>query len=169
MISLDISAQGLEAIIAELEPTEKQANKALSRTLNKMAKWVQTRTVKGLSTELQIVQKIIRRRMRKTTIQKTSDGWSLKLWYGLNEISLIHLNARETKRGVTAGKHKRDSAFIAKGQVFKRAGKGRLPLEKQTVEIKEKADAYLSDQAFSNGYQEQFFKVLEHELKWQMR
>ena len=28
---------------------------------------------------------------------------------------------------------------------------------------------YLDGQAFSNGYQEQFFKVLEHELKWQMR
>lgn len=38
MISLDISAQGIESIIAELEPTEKQVNAALSRTLNKMAK-----------------------------------------------------------------------------------------------------------------------------------
>ena len=53
--------------------------------------------------------------------------------------------------------------------LFKRQGKGRLPLEKQTLEIKEKADSYLDGQAFSNGYQEQFFKVLEHELKWQMR
>ena len=44
MISLDISAQGIESIIAELEPTEKQVNAALSRTLNKMAKWIQTRT-----------------------------------------------------------------------------------------------------------------------------
>lgn len=169
MISLDISAQGIESIIAELEPTEKQVNAALSRTLNKMAKWIQTRTVKGLSAELQVMQKVLRRRMRKTTILKTSTGWTINPWYGLNEISLIHLNARETKRGVTAGKHKRDGAFIAKGQVFKRQGKGRLPLEKQTLEIKEKADSYLDGQAFSNGYQEQFFKVLEHEFKWQMR
>ena len=108
MISLDISAQGIESIIAELEPTEKQVNAALSRTLNKMAKWIQTRTVKGLSAELQVMQKVLRRRMRKTTILKTSTGWTINLWYGLNEISLIHLNARETKRGVTAGKHKRD-------------------------------------------------------------
>jgi hypothetical protein len=169
MILLDINAQGIEAVIAELEPTEKQAKAALGRALNKMAKWIQTRTVKGLSHELQIMQKIIRRRMRKTTIQKTNTGWTINLWYGLNEISLIHLNARETKRGVTAGKHKRDSAFIAKGQVFKRIGKGRLPIEKQTIEIKTKADAYLSGQAFTDGYKEQFFKVLEHELKWQMR
>ena len=68
MISLDISAQGIESIIAELEPTEKQVNAALSRTLNKMAKWIQTRTVKGLSAELQVMQKVLRRRMRKTTI-----------------------------------------------------------------------------------------------------
>lgn len=169
MISLDISAQGIEAIIAELEPTEKQVNAALSRTLNRMSKWVQTRTVKGLSTELQVIQKVMRRRMRKTSIQKTSTGWTIKLWYGLNGISLIHLNARETKKGVTAGKHKRDGAFIVKGQVFKRSGKGRLPIEKQTLEIKAKADSYLEDQAFSSGYQDQFFKTLEHELKWQMR
>ncbi|RZG78353.1 hypothetical protein EXE10_18205 [Acinetobacter sp. WCHAc060033] len=169
MISLDIRAQGIDAIVAELEPTEKQFNAVLSRTLNKMAKWVQTRTAKGLSAELQVMQKIVRRRMRKTTIKKTNTGWSLNLWYGLNDISLIHLNARETKRGVTAGKYKLDGAFIAKGQVFKRVGKGRLPLEKQVIEIKEKAETYLSGQAFSYGYQEQFFKVLEHELKWQMR
>lgn len=169
MISLDIGAQGIEAIIAELEPTEKQANAALSRTLNRMAKWVQTRTTKGLSAELQVTQKIMRRRMRKTSIQKTSTGWTIKLWYGLNEISLIHLNARKTKKGVTVGKHKRDKAFIAKGQVFKRSRKGRLPIEKQTLEIKEKADSYIEDRAFSSGYQEQFFKTLEHELKWQMR
>ena len=107
--------------------------------------------------------------MRKTSIQKTSTGWTVKLWYGLNGISLIHLNARETKKGVTAGKHKRDSAFIAKGQVFKRSGKGRLPIEKQVLEIKEKADSYLDGNAFSDGYQEQFFRTLEHELRWQMR
>ena len=80
MISLDISAQGIESIIAELEPTEKQVNAALSRTLNKMAKWIQTRTVKGLSAELQVMQKVLRRRMRKTTIQKTSTGWTINLW-----------------------------------------------------------------------------------------
>ena len=78
-------------------------------------------------------------------------------------------NSKSGTSSNNAGKHKRDGAFIAKGQVFKRQGKGRLPLEKQTLEIKEKADSYLDDQAFSNGYQEQFFKVLEHELKWQMR
>ena len=82
MISLDISAQGIEAIIAELEPTEKQVNAALGRTLNRMSKWVQTRTVKGLSAELQVMQKVFRRRMRKTTIQKTSSGWTINLWYG---------------------------------------------------------------------------------------
>ena len=72
MISLDISAQGIEAIIAELEPTEKQVNAALSLTLNRMSKWVQTRTVKWLSAELQVIQKIMRRRMRKTSIRKSA-------------------------------------------------------------------------------------------------
>lgn len=169
MIRLDVNAQGIEAIIAQLDPTEKQAKAALQRTLNRMAKWLQTRTAKGLSKELMMTQKIIRRRLKKSSIEKVSNGFAIKLWYGLNDIALIYLNPRKTKKGVTAGKHKRDGAFIAKGQVFKRKGKARLPLEIQVAEIKTKADQYLQSETYSVGFETQFFKTLEHELKWQMR
>mgnify|MGYP000219746906 FL=1 len=49
MIQLDIRAEGIQAIVNELEPTEKQAQAALRRTLSRMAKWLQTRTARGLS------------------------------------------------------------------------------------------------------------------------
>lgn len=169
MIEMQISMLGLQDVINTLDPTDKHVEKALNRTLGRMAKWLQTRTVKGLSSELAIAQKIVRRRMRKTSIERTSAGFAIKLWYGLNDIALIHLNARKTRRGVTAGAHKRDGAFIAKGQVYKRQGKARLPIEVQMLEIKAKADAYLESMTHGTAFEDQFLKTLEHELKWQMR
>ena len=172
MINLDLELQGIQAIVDELEPTAKQADAALKRTLNRMAKWLQTRTARGLSQELQMPQRIIRRRMKKSTITKDSNGYVIRLFYGLNEVDLIHLNAKQTRKGVTAGKYQVDGAFISnkKNQVFKRMGKKRLPIEKQSVTIKPQADAYLESKEFNSvDFREQFFKTLEHELKWQMR
>lgn len=169
MIELNISEQGIAQIVDELGATQNQCAKALVSTLSKMARWLQTRTTKGLSAELQIKQKIIRRRLKKTSIVSTANGYAIKLWYGLNDISLIHLGARETKKGVTAGKHKVSGAFIAKGQVFKRTGKARLPIEKQVVIIQKQANDYLEGAISQRDFDTQFFKTFEHELKWQMR
>lgn len=169
MIEVQIGEHGISNIVAELQATPNQCTKALRSTLSKMARWLQTRTTKGLSAELQVQQKIIRRRLRKTNIIATSEGYTIRLWYGLNDISLIHLNARETKKGVTAGKRKVDGAFIAKGQVFKRAGKSRLPIEKQAVVIKKQADDYLESAIDERAFEAQFMKTFEHELRWQTR
>lgn len=169
MIELRASEQGIPQIVDELNATPAQCQKALKSTLSKMARWLQTRTTKGLSAELQIQQKIIRRRLKKTSVVSTADGFAIKLWYGLNEISLIHLGARETKKGVTAGKRKVAGAFIAKGQVFKRENKSRLPIEKQTVAIQDKANGYLESAIEQRDFDNQFLKTFEHELKWQMR
>ncbi|MFW2125279.1 hypothetical protein ACG94O_20525, partial [Acinetobacter ursingii] len=58
----------------------------------------------------------------------------------------------------------------SKHQVFKRVGKARLPIEKQSQAIKAQADAYLEGAEFNSvDFHEQFFKTLEHELKWSMR
>lgn len=172
MIQFDIRSEGIEAIVAELEPTENQAKVALKRTLNKMAKWMSIRTVRGLSSELALTQKILRRRLKKSTIVQSDSGFSIRLFYGLNDIALIHLNPRQTQKGVTASKRKVDGAFISKrkNQVFKRTGKARLPIEKQVEIIKPQADAYLEGVEFNSvEFHEHFFKTLEHELKWQMK
>lgn len=172
MFHLDVSAVGIEQIVNTLQPSEKDAKIALKRTLNKMAKWLSTRTNKGLSKELNLTQKILRRRLKKSNVVSTSTGFSIRLFYGLNDVALIHLNPKQNSTGVTASKRKVDSAFISKSknQVFKRVGKARLPIEKQVDVIKPKADTYLETAQFnSSEFQNQFFKTLEHELKWQMK
>ncbi|MFW2072634.1 hypothetical protein ACG9Y7_04130 [Acinetobacter gerneri] len=172
MIQLDINTSEIEGIVSTLQPTEKQAIAALKSTLNKMSRWLSSRTTKGLGKELNLTQKIIRRRFRKSTVISTTDGYAIRLFYGLNDVALIHLNPKKTSTGITASKRKVDGAFISKrkNQVFKRVGKERLPLEKQVEIIKSTADLYLESIEFnSSEFTNQFYKTLEHELKWRMK
>lgn len=175
MIELDLEAQDIQNVIFDLQATEAQVNRALSSTLGKMAAWMRTRSVRGLSKELQVQQKIIRRRLKTFRMSRTSNGASIRVWYGLDPIALIHLKARQTQRGVTAGRHSRDGAFIRRGrngneQVFKRRGAGRLPLDKQRLDVEDKAATYLEDEIIGGlAFQSQFFKTFEHELRWRTR
>lgn len=174
-ISLDIQAIGLGAIIEELRATEKQVDRALASTMGKMSSWLRTRSVRGLSDELAVAQKIIRRRLKTFRVQRTASGQSITIWYGLDPVALIHLGARQTKRGVTAGKHRRDGAFIATGpkggrQVFKRRGAERLPIGKQSLDVQDKAQTFLEDSIMGAAeFEARFFKTFEHELKWRTR
>lgn len=170
LVNLDLDMRGLDALIIELNGTQKQVDRALSSASTKMAAWIRTRSARGLSAHLKLQQKIIRRRLKSFRAVKTADGYQIKVWYGLDPVALIHMGARKTKTGVTASGHKRDGAFIASGkggrQVFKRRGSGRLPIEKQTLNIGDTGHEYLEKMADSAQFTEQFFKFFEHELKW---
>lgn len=171
-MELRIEAPGLGAVVAELGATEKQVEAALRSTLGKMAAWMRVLSIRGLSKQLQVSAKVMRRRLKAFKLRKTADGSSVAVWYGLDPIALIHLGARQTRAGVTAGKHKRPSAFIARGanesrQVFKRTGKPRLPIEKQTLSIQEKAEAWIEDALIGGPeFERKFMAFFEHELKW---
>jgi hypothetical protein len=169
MISVQIDARDLERLIREVAATKPMAERALRSTLRKMAGWVRTRSIKGLSDKLQIQQKVIRRRLRSIRARNRPGGAEVSIWYGLNPIDLIHLKARQTAKGVrSSGGRFVPSAFIAKHQVFRRAGKARLPLEKQSAEIQADAERYLDDGLLnSSAFEAQFFKTFEHELRWQ--
>lgn len=175
LVNLDISALGLDRLVVELDATLDQAEKALNSTLVKMASWLRTRSVRGLSKELAIQQKVIRRRLKSFRLKKGTDGSSITVWYGLDPVAMIYLGARQTKKGVTAGKHRRDSAFIAKGanggrQVFKRQGKARLPIDKQVLDVNDKAETFLEDKLIGAAeFEAQFFRTFERELKWRTR
>jgi hypothetical protein len=173
MIDINIDARQLERVVVDLAATEVEVRKALNSTLRRMAAWVRTRSARGLSGELAIQQKIVRRRIKSARLQRQGDGASVKVWYGLNPISLIWLNPRQSGAGVkAAGGRFVDSGFIANGkrggrQVFKRKGKARLPIEKQRAEIEPKAAGFLESRVLKAAeFEAQFFKTFEHELKW---
>lgn len=173
MISVNIDARDLERAALELQATKPETERALRSTLRKMATWVRARSVKGLSKTLEIQQKVIRRRLRSIKARNTPGGAQVSIWYGLNPIALIHLQARQNSAGVRAsGGRFVQSAFIPGRvkQVFKRKGKERLPLEKQTTEIQAAAEHFLDDGLLnSEAFETQFFKTFEHELRWQTR
>lgn len=176
MINVDIDAHQLAGLIDDLAATEKQAQKALNTTLTKMAAWIKTRSLKGLSAELKIQQKILRRRLKSTRLQKRGDGSQVTVWFGLDAISMIYLQAKETKAGVKAsGGRFVKGAFIANGangnqMVFKRRGAKRLPIEKQTVKIADQTEEYIEDNLITSAeFETRFFQIFEHELKWQTR
>lgn len=176
MINLEIDAKSLDRLVVDLDATDEQAKKALNTTLNKMATWLKGKSAKGLSGELGMQQKIIRRRIKNIGLTRRGNGSEIAVWYGLNPVALIYLQARQTKRGVKAsGGRFVDGGFIANGknsnrQVFKRRGKERLPIDKQRAEVEDKAGAFIENNLLgASEFDARFFQIFEHELKWQTR
>lgn len=173
LVNLDIDARDLQGVILDLAATEQQAEKALNSTLVKMAAWLRSKSVKGLSGALAIQQKVIRRRLKAFRLQRRAGASEVTVWYGLDPIALIYLQAKQGKGGVKAyGGRFVQSAFIADGrngnrQVFKRRGKGRLPIDKQRADIEDKASTYIEDELVGAAeFEARFFKTFEHELQW---
>ncbi len=172
-LHLDIDTKGLERLSIDLDATEAQADKALNSTLVKMASWLRSKSVKGLSDTLSIQQKVIRRRLKSFRLQRRSGGSEITVWYGLDPIALIYLRARQGNGGVQASGGRFVSAgFIAQGrngsrQVFKRRGSARLPIDKQRAEIEDQANTFIEDELVGAAeFEARFFKTFEHELQW---
>jgi hypothetical protein len=173
MIDLQIDGRQLDQLVLNLAATEDQARKALRSTLSKMAAWVRAQSVKGLSKELAIMQRVVRRRLKAAKFRESKDGGMAKVWYGLNPVDLIWLNAKQNSKGVTAqGGRTVAGGFIATMKnghrgVFKRRDKARLRIDEQAASIQTPAEKYIADAAiFSARFEAQFWKTFEHELKW---
>lgn len=173
MFNLRVDAPNLEGVILDLAATESQVQKALNSTLGKMAAWLRGRSVKDLSSALAIQQKVLRRRLKLFRLKRNGSGSEITVWYGLDPIAMIYLQAKQNKQGVRAyGSRFVKSAFIAQGrngnrQVFKRRDKARLPVDKQRAEIEDKASTYIEDNMLGTAdFEAQFFKIFEHELQW---
>jgi hypothetical protein len=176
MIDLQIESAQLERMAREVDATDAQLRQALNSTLRKMAAWMRTRSVKGLSQALEIQQKLIRRRLKTFKVKQTANGPEITLWYGLDPMALIYLQAKKTGAGVSAsGGRTVKGAFIAHGrgnnlQVFKRRGTARLPLDKQSAPVQTKAEEFLESKLINAfAFEAQFFKTFEHELSWRMQ
>jgi len=174
MINIDLDVSGIERTVQDLRATEAQVKKALTSALAKLSRWLRVQSLRGLSKQLQVSQKVLRRRLKTFRLKRSADGAEITVWYGLDPIGLIYLGARQTRRGVTAGQHRRDGAFIARGkrrvQVFKRRGASRLPLNVERLSVSDSANIYIEDNLLGTAEMDrQFFKLFEHELRWQTR
>lgn len=182
MLTASVDVESLNRAIVSCQATEAQARKALNSTMVKMAAWVRTRTLRGLSAKLKIQQQILRRRVRTFRMggalsHAQGDG-SVKVWFGLNPIPWGDLKPRPMgNAGVIAAGGRRDEhAFIldqsTKGgrnvrRVMKREGKGRLPLIELKALIGDEATEYLNHYITASAeFGDQFMRTFERELKW---
>ena len=173
-LSVDIDGRGIEALLHAFAPTEKQVEAALRSTYGRMARWLRTQSVRDLSVRLKIQQKILRGRVRTYRMQHGvgGTGEGAKVWYGLRRVPFSRLGARKSGKGMrTAGGRYVEGAFEARlngrKEVVKRVGEKRVPLEVVYAEISDESQIYIEDNLIGTAaFDIQFFKILEHELKW---
>jgi hypothetical protein len=176
LLELEIDQDGLEQTAAAMAATGPDVEKALGRTLRKMALWLRARSVRGLSAELKIQQKIVRRRLKTFKLTRKGENQAITVWYGLDPIAFIYLGTpKKTATGVRVGNFEIPGGFVARGangnlQVFKRIGSARLPLAKQSLDVQDDAQTYIEDRLLGAGdFEAQFFTIFDRELRWQTK
>lgn len=127
---------------------QKDMKAALRVATRQAGQWANREGARRLAKEAGVPLRTLRQGLRlKFQYQSVKGFATARLWYGLNEISLKYLGARQNKSGVRAtGQQTIKSAFVAPtigGHVFKRAGKDRLPIVQQNRPIAEKGMAFL--------------------------
>lgn len=176
-LSIEVDGRQVESLAMSLGATDAQVEAAMRSTYGKMAKWLRTRSVRGLSAKLSIQQKILRARVRAYRLQGGvgSGGDGAKVWFGLRPIPFSLLKPKATAGGVrAAGGRFEPGAFIGKvrgrTQVLRREGAARLPIRIVYADIEDPARIYVEDELVGTAeFDAQFFKLLEHELKWRTK
>ena len=146
------------------DPSIKRATK---RAHAKTIKWLKTQVVRSLSRALKVPQNVLAKNKR------ISFGHSEKgavLWIGTNPISAQYLGKlKQNKRGVKAGKHQIDGAFIwgKKGFVMKRKSGGSYPVDKIKYHINKTAQQ-ATKQVNKSVVVAYFSKAFERELNYEI-
>lgn len=151
MIGVEINAEEFRLLSERLGATEEIANKALVSSINRVQRWVVTQSARAAAKAAAAPVASVRARARIRFADKGDISGSI--WIGLNPVGAHRLRPRQTKAGVSAGKHRLPGAFIATGKsgkpiVFKREGRARLPIEKQEIEIEAAARPAIENQVW---------------------
>ncbi|EKN01118.1 MULTISPECIES: prophage LambdaW5, minor tail protein Z-like protein [unclassified Acidocella] len=175
-LNIEFDTQQIDAMALDVNATLPQVEAALASALRRMALYLKAASVKGLSHELDVQQKVIRRRLSTFRLSRSRSAPEIKLWYGLNPLSMEQLGTpKQTAQGVRVGKHFIAHAFLARDKtgrqrVFLRKGKARLPIEKQVLDIADDAERWIEDKLFEGvDFETKFFQLFEHELRWRTK
>lgn len=129
-LRVEIDVDEAFRILRQLTPSAMR--NAWRRTLRKTNVWIKGQAAKAVSKDSKIPQKVLRSRIY--FFLKSYDTG--KVWLGLNAVEAERLgNPRQTRTGITAGRHRFKSAWTMKkrapnGPVYRRTGKARLPYER---------------------------------------
>ncbi len=176
-ISVEFDGDQVRRLARDFGATEKHLQAALRSTYGKMGRWLRTRATRGLSAHVGVKQKLLRSRIRTFRMAHGigNSGEGSKVWFGLRPIPAHRLGKpRRTSEGVRVGAHNFPGAFLGKygaaEKVLRRVGPARKPLEVVGLDIYEKSIVYVEDELIgTDEFESQFFRFLEHELKWRTR
>ena len=166
--TLDVTTYGdIDQIIASMRVTESQVQLAAMRALNKTALWLKSQSVKEISAQKKLQQKIIRERLKLIKASKSSlKALVVASLYGI-KASLLG-SMRQTAIGAKAGKSQFTGAFVAtmptghRG-IFKRKTKSRLPIREVVLPLEPVASNIIKG-FVDSGAGEKFIQYFRHEL-----
>ena len=130
-MNIEVKIEGLERFEALANSTVWY--KAQKRTTTESGRKFRTTTVKEVRKIYNIKAKDLKARIR-TRVEKGKEGYAWRMQVKGRPIGLEKFGARQTKKGVSvlvrkdSGRKTLSKAFIAKGKVFERVGKKRLPI-----------------------------------------
>ncbi len=168
-LKFDIDLDELHAVQQMLGATDKEFNQAYNRalsrtavTLNKLGRQLVRDDLKAQSI------KSIRNRLQKFRLNKSGKAFDeLRLWFGLNDLSVGRLKGKVTRLGTKrkpAGAmftpassklptYRNDKAFIARfgkrRSIYSRVGKTRFPIKEGELPIQEAIQVDIEDQIFA--------------------
>jgi len=149
----------------------RDVRQAAATALSKTTAKAKTRSIRGIAKSTKLPVNIIRRKIYVKRAKVSRLRAALKAYR--TPVSLMRLRPKQTSRrrrngGVRAGKHFVRGAFIVNGkQVFKRIGKGRLPIEVQRIKI-EKVVEEVSITVCKRVMKQEFKRIMLHELKYRL-
>ena len=166
MLDFDVDAEGLQRIAEELGAMPKEINAAYNRALTRTAATLRKLSSQGLQSELGLRRAAaVRRRLKTIRVKGSKTGdyrrmAEVRLWYGLNDLPVSEFKGRvsESASGARysgpAGNEAFAGAFVANPRgskrrtIMRRRGRKRLPIQQETLPIKDRADVYVEDEIF---------------------
>lgn len=181
MLHFDINLDSLKQVSADLGASEKQFKAAFGRACARTAATLRKMSSKGLKDELQLRSiSVLRKRLKSMRLRGSKDG-DVQIWYGLNDLPVSAFKGRvkQDTGGAWAGEFYHEGGFVRKSKygrqrntIFKRKGKGRLPVAEQLQAIKDQAMIYIEDRIFlevDRIFWGHFVRDLEARVKYDIR
>lgn len=184
MINFKVDQTELDIITHELDATEKAVNLAMKRTIRRMSAWIRVRAGRAIRQETKLKADVLRSRLKLMKFKTRKDAAKGGVWIGYNPIDISRMPySQQDEVGVVAGQGAGavkyfDHAFMGpkpgvkarslRGGAFIRKGKARGPIERVGYDIAKEVEKALGDDIFK-GFEEQFYKVFEADLKWRMQ
>lgn len=179
MLQFDIDVGKLRTVADDLGASEKQYRAAFSRACTRTAATLRKMSARGLRDELKLrTLGILRRRLKSIRIKGKNGG--VALWYGLNDIPVSSFKGtvRQDSGGAWAQDFYHEGGFVGRSKfgkkktIFKRSGRGRLPIREQLQHVKDQADIYVEDEIFvevERVFWRHFVRDLEARVKYDIK